>query len=204
MDKEIGMKHLAGHLLCVIDCETTGLIPGHHDIIQICVLPLNNKLKPRKDVMPFYMTMQPRRPENIDWKAMSINKLQLCDIMQRSMDAWKVADLFDEWFERLKLPMYRRIMVLGKNWPFDREFIKDWLGNESFFQFFDGRVRDLQSTTLFLNDRANFAAESSPFSEHKLSAVCTTLNVEYLDKHDALADCVATAEAYRKAIMLSL
>ena len=57
------MIHWNGHQLCAIDTETTGLDPNYNEIIQICILPLDSNIKPRKDVFPFYIEIVPDHPE---------------------------------------------------------------------------------------------------------------------------------------------
>ncbi|MBN2022375.1 MAG: hypothetical protein JW809_06230 [Pirellulales bacterium] len=41
-----GLVHLNGNLLASIDLETTGLQAGHHEPIQIAVVPLNSGIRP--------------------------------------------------------------------------------------------------------------------------------------------------------------
>src|SRR4030042_166775 len=137
-----GLQHLNGNLLCAVDCETTGLIPGKHDIWQICVLPLDADIKPLKTIMPFYVELRVKRPENIDHKAIKIAKVNWLEKQTRALEPFMAADLFDEWFEKLGLPLGKKIVPLGQNWPFDREFILEWLGHETFHQLFFPHYRD--------------------------------------------------------------
>ena len=44
------LVHLNGDLLCAVDCETTGLNCKEHDIIQVCVLPLDSQIQPLKEI----------------------------------------------------------------------------------------------------------------------------------------------------------
>jgi hypothetical protein len=59
---------------------------------------------------------------------MQINKIDLAKVMTSCVDAYKAADLLVEWFEKLRLPAYKRIIPIAQNWPFDRAFIMNWLG----------------------------------------------------------------------------
>lgn len=200
------MLHLNGNLLCAVDVETTGVTPGHHDLVQICVLPLNSELKPFKDILPFYMDMQPKRPENIDPNAMSINKLKYSEILLKAIDPYKAADLFEEWFERIRLPFNKRISPLAQNWPFDRGFIIDWLGQKTFEYIFDGRFRDTMSAALFCNDRSCFANQPAPYPKVNIAYLASQLKIEHqsLRLHDALQDCIVTAEIYRRMMGYSI
>jgi DNA polymerase III epsilon subunit-like protein len=194
------LLNLNGNVLCAIDCETTGDRAGYHDIIQVCILALDNELKPQKGIMPFYTDLIPRRPENCMSEAVTVNRMRLCQVMQHGLDPDRAADLFDEWILKLKLGFHKKISPLASNWPFDRDFIIDWLGREHFSQYFDVRYRDTQCAALYMNDRADFQVEQIPFARVSLRALTNRLNVEHNNKHDALADCLATAECWRKMV----
>lgn len=195
------MRHLNGDLLCVLDTETTGLDPTKHDLVQICVLPLNNLLEPEKSIMPFYMNLKPKSPENADKEAMKINKLNIADLMLHGIDPWKAADLFDEWFQKLNLAFRKKIAILGHNTPFDIGFVKEWLGQESYGQFFSHAIRDTMIAAAFINDRASFAGEMCPFPKVNLQYLCSSLGIVHDQGHDALQDCLKTAEVYRKLML---
>jgi len=195
------MKHLNGNLLCAVDVETTGFLAGYHDVWQIAVLPLDSDIKIIKGVIPFYMDMAVKRPENIDRKAVSLTgRLSFAQRQQRAVDPWTVAEMFDDWFQRLKLPVYKKIVPLASNWPFDRSFIIDWIGNETYQQLFHGQFRDTMVAATFLNDLASFRAEKIPYPHVGLKALCARLGVKNAKPHDALQDCIATAEVYRRLI----
>lgn len=194
------MQHLNGNLLCAVDVETTGLISKKHDIIQLAILPLDSQIKPSSTAPPFYINMQPKHPENIDHAALKINKTELAHLIINGFDPWKAADMLDEWFERLKLPVNKRIVPLGHNWIFDCDFIKEWMGDLSFQHVFDFHYRDSMTAALYLNDRADHHNEKYPFPKVSLQYCCSQLEVKNINAHDALADCVATAEVYRRML----
>ena len=209
------MIHFNGNLLAAIDVETTGFIPGHHDIIQICVLLLDSDIKPDLQVNPFYVNMKPKRPENIEPDAMEVSRISFANIMQTAIDPWDAADLFDDWFvnlrkdmhnRRAKLPENRKLLPLAQNWAFDLNFVKDWLGEKSFFDFFHPWYRDTLAVAQFLNDQ--YAKDPNcvlphkvPFPKSNLGYICSQLNVKNEKAHDALQDCIATAEAYRRMVV---
>jgi DNA polymerase III epsilon subunit-like protein len=199
------MIHLNGNIIAAIDTETTGSKPGFHDIIQIAILPLDNFLNPLKingegkPIMPFYINMRPRFPDHIDPEAMRVHQISN---INTGLDPFRASDLLDNWFDKLKLPEGKRLVPLATNWPFDRPMILDWLGEESFNRLFDVRYRDVMTTTLFLNDRAELHKEPIPFPKNNLRYIASCLKIPYEVKHDALHDCVVTAEAYKRCMRI--
>ena len=194
------LVHLNSNMLCAIDCETTGPIAGHHDLIQVCIFPLDSELKPYKKVTPFYMELQPRRPHLCSPEHEVYSREKVCHAMISGMDADKSADLFDEWYKKLRLPDNKRISPLAHDWVHDCAFVCDWLGQLSFDRYFDARYRDTMTAALFENDRADFLGEPCPYPKVDLTYLASTLKIEFDRRHDPLSDCVTTAEVYRQMI----
>jgi DNA polymerase III epsilon subunit-like protein len=209
------MRHLNDNILCVIDVETTGPKPRHHDIIEICILPLDMRLRPDEKILPFVMNLIPMRKDNIDFEALRIQrkymdkttKDKICWIKNRLVQTTlkgcepsRAADLFVEWWDRLKLNTFKRIMPIAHNWCFDREFIIDWLGYETFEMCFDPRYRDTMTMSLYDNDIAAWHGEDFPYPKNNLAYLCSELGVPRTQAHTAMDDCVATAECYRKMV----
>lgn len=206
------MKHLNGNLIVSIDVETTGFVAGHHDLIQVAALVLDQTLEPDKRVNPFYMDIKPKRPETLDPAALKSNRLDFAKLMQRAMDPYAAADHFDDWFEALKkqtkrhpplLPEGKKLIPLAQNWVFDRGFIIDWLGLQSFDSFFHPWYRDSLPVAQFLNDQYSFRPECMsmdhkvPFPKSNLSYLCSQFKITNEKAHDALQDVIATASVYR-------
>lgn len=199
------MQHLNGHMLCAVDIETTGLDPFYHEIVQICIFPLDSNIQPLKEYSPFYIEMKPDYPERIDKAAMTTNRLEMAQIALRGHDHDKAVDLLDSWIEKLDLPYTKygtrkRLVPLGQNYTFDRAFIMKWLGVAHYDSIFDAHYRDPMIIASYLNDRASFAAETVPFSKTNLAWLASKLNVPHDHAHDALQDCLVTAEVYRKLL----
>jgi DNA polymerase III epsilon subunit-like protein len=190
--------------MCAVDVETTGRLAGHHEIIQVAVQPLDVYLEPLKGIRPFYMTMQPEHPKRIDPDSMRVHNIKVNDLRQTGIDKWKCADLFDEWFQRLDLPFRKSIVPLAHNWAFEAGFLKHWLGLESFNQFFHPHPRDTMILALSYADRAVFHGENPPFGSFGLGALCKHFGIPLIDHHDALADCVATAQLYKALLLVDI
>lgn len=203
------MIHWNGNQMCVIDTETTGLDAGWHEMIQICILALDSNLKPRRDILPFYIEIIPEHPERADPKAMQINRLDFAIIGQRGYDQEKAKDLLAGWIKKLDLPTTKygnrkKIIPLGQNYAFDQGFIKAWLGTELYNEYFHYAYRDTKIVAQYLNDRAAMHAEKVPYSKTSLGWLAKRLDVPHERAHDALSDCQATAEIYRRLLQQGL
>lgn len=194
--------HLNGNMVCAIDTETTGLIPGQHDITEIAVIPLLPDWTRDKSIMPFHVLMQPKRPGNWDPKAGEVTGKTLEQVMQHGMEAWAAVDRFEEWFDKLRLPERKQIIPLGMNYlSFDYPFIVDWLGGYlNYRHYFRSDVRDVMLTALHHNDRAEWRSESVPYSKTNLQWLCTQFGILRERSHTALEDAMATAECYRRLL----
>jgi DNA polymerase III epsilon subunit-like protein len=198
------LVHLNGHLLCAVDIETTGLDPKKHDIIQVCVLPLDSQIRPIVDgsIKPFYTCLQPKHPENIDPQAMYRHGIDISTIMNTGLDPWKAAEMFEEWFNGLGLAERKKIAPLGQCYVFDRGFLIEWLGHLTYEYCFDYHIRDTASCALFMNDKSSFKIDSQPpFPKINLQYLASQLGVKTERLHDAMQDCLTTAAVYRAMLL---
>jgi DNA polymerase III epsilon subunit-like protein len=191
--------HLNGNLMCAIDCETTGLQYNKHDIIQIAIIPVTPGFEPNLDIDYFHCFIKPRRPENIDLESNKVNRGRVVEAINNGMEPDTAEERLREWFAKLNLPFKKGIVPLGSNYAFDRDFIMDWLGGPlSYQEFFRNDYRDTMLTALMLNDMAAWAEDTIPFPKTGLAYLCNLLGVEHPNAHDAVGDCLATIEAYRR------
>lgn len=195
----ISPVHMNQNLFCAIDIETTGLEFTKHEILQLAILPLNADFTPSKHFRPFEIKIKPENLDTAEEQADVVNKGLLRRAMTEGIERWTAADFLNDWFTSLKLPERKKIIPLGCNYSFDRDFILNFLGGPlSYDQYFRSDYRDVQMTALSINDMCDFHAIRIPFPKVKLSYLCSCLLVEHINKHDALGDCVATAEVYRR------
>jgi DNA polymerase III epsilon subunit-like protein len=199
-------KHYNHNLLCAIDTETTGLTPGKHDIIQICVMPVTPDLKPNFDIPFFHLKIQPKRPEVLedeDPRNSKMNRPLISDAIINGMDPWTAVDRFDEWFKELHLPERKQIIPLGCNYTFDKGFLLDWLGGYiNYEHYFRNDFRDVQLAAGYINDCCDWHSEQIPFPKWKLTYLCHCLGIEHSHAHDAVHDCIATIAVYRALMTL--
>lgn len=194
------MSGFHGHMLCAVDIETTGLDPKKHDIVQVSILPMNEEFYINKQILPFNMHLKPVRIENISEEALAVNKLTLAKLTMIGIDPFQAADLLDEWFDRLSLPIGKKILPVGHNYSFDKAFLMEWLGQLSYDRMFHYHYRDTMIVANFINDRAVARYTLQPFNNVKLTTVASSLQIDSSKAHDSLADCQMVAEVYRRLI----
>lgn len=194
-----GLVSMNNHVLATLDIETTGLVCGYHEIIQVCVLPLTCDLDPVPDISPFYLNIRPEFPERATPQAMAVNGLSL-EELESAPSASQAADIFFEWFHALRLPFGKTLIPLTQNAPFDIPRTQLWLGQEGYEHCFARRGRDTMFTALAINDMAAWKCQPIPFPNASLKGLCNKLGVQLDNHHDALGDCIATAKVYRELL----
>jgi DNA polymerase III epsilon subunit-like protein len=197
-----GLLTFNGNLLCAIDTETTGLLSGYHEITQISVVPLDNEFEVSKVYPYFSFYILPKHFDRYSEDAQKKTKITQEFLELNGLDKYRVADLFDDWFESLQLPEGKRILPLAYNFAFDKPFIEHWLGLETYSQFFFGLYRDPMVVVTLLNDLAAWHGRLTPFAEGGLKKVCNRLDIEYSNHHEALSDALACAKVYKKLVQM--
>jgi DNA polymerase III epsilon subunit-like protein len=194
------LPNLNGNILAAVDLETTGRLAGYHEIVQIAIVPIGLDLLPIEGITPFYHTMKPEYKERAEKEAMHVSGLSLEELEAGAPESWQVQDWLHDWFRDLDLPLSRSLVPLAHNWSHEKGFLTDWLGLEGISKFFFSHPRDTMITALFLNDYCAMNGELVPFSHVNLPYLCKVLGVEHENAHDALADCYACAEVYRRLL----
>lgn len=193
--------HFNGNLLCAVDTETSGLSHEKHDILQLTIIPLSIDLRVSQEFPPFDIKIKPFRPENVDPEIHKVNPTLWKEASMYGLDRYDSVTRFEEWFARLNLPERKKIVPLGANYSFDRDFIREWLGGPVNYEFyFRNDYRDIQQAASFLNDQAAWMGERIPFPKLNLSYLCSQLQVTNNNPHDSAQDCLATIECYRKLL----
>jgi len=186
------LNHLHTNIIASIDLETTGTVPGYHEIVQIAVVPLGNNLEPVGT--PFNRLIKPEFPDRADPKALEINGLGV-EALADEPDGDKVSDLLDEWFTGLGCG--GRIIPLAHNYIFEHGFLNAWLGAKQFNRLFHYLPRDGMLLALSLKDKCALAGLPEPFNSVSLTNLCEVYGIVNEKPHDALADAIAEAKLYR-------
>lgn len=192
------------NLMASVDVETTGRVPGHHEIIQIAVQPLDNNFDPLAGVNPFYMNIAPEFPERAEKEATQVHGLNLKELQDTALDKVRVLDLFGEWFQALELPFRKNLVMLAHNHSFEVGFLKAWMGVELYGEYINPLIRDSMGFAIALNDRAYCRGEEPMFKSFSLPALCKQFGVENTQSHNALADAIAEARVYKTLMQLPI
>ena len=192
------MKHLNDNLLCVVTGFVTGPDPKRDDLIQICIAPLTNHYGIHPKIIPFTTNLRQRRfGIDVDYLKQCATKIQ--PLLKTAVDPDRVADLFEIWFNRHVHPK-KKIMVIAYNWNLLGRFYEDWLGYEHFLHYFDYRVRDLVSSSIYLNDRTERQCLSAPIPKHDFGYIANCCDVHYLKSFDAPQQAFVMAEVYKNML----
>ncbi len=71
-------------------------------------------------------------------------------------------------------------------------------GSESYAEIFRDDFRDVQKMALTVNDMCDWHSEAIPFPKVNLAYLAASLGMEQFKAHDAISDCLATGEIYRR------
>jgi len=115
----------------------------------------------------------------------------------RSRNPNEVARLFEEWVKRLGLPYGHKICPLVYDWVTVRPFLESWLDPDVFGDFFDWRVRDLLSATLFVSDRQDSRLLDIQIPKYQKTYIFSQLNAT-MDHSDPGNECLALAKSYKR------
>jgi hypothetical protein len=201
------MEHCNGSQFVAVSIVTTGPNPFIHEIIQLSLLALDAKLKPRKDVIPLCLNLTPWNPERLE--SGKISKEYFVNIMKSSFDKDDAAEMVMRWKEKLGMGFTEfgnpKFMIpLAYDYTEIKPFLIRWIDPVGYAELFDDRHRDVRSTALYLNEQASFHARRVPYSKVLLSWLCKQHKIEAPKRQDSLGSTVCVAELYRQMSLLGL
>lgn len=192
-----GMQHLNANVLCSIEIDRTGPDPIMHELCEICILPLDQMLRPHPQLMLFNMQMIPEQPENIDYNHCRLTKVEMARVKVTGHDNMKVADLLIDWFTRMNMNTRKKIIPIGHNFASKLPVIRDWLGHDTYNDIFATDYRDTLVTAHYLNDRESSRNEVPPFSKQDLRWIAKRFNIPIIEHGGScVTDCKTIAEVY--------
>jgi DNA polymerase III epsilon subunit-like protein len=190
----------------VADLETTGLLPGYHGIVQVCIVVLD---KDFEVIDTFETDINP--PDNyvVDPEALKFNGMTMEQIklgISYPEAASQILSFLGKHFD--ESPTW-----IGQFFPFDFAGLLDMMiktnNNEGFLKFFSNKFLDTKVIAGFLNLRAQKKQKPLPFptslSLSNKGGLKDTLEISQIDfpAHTALGDVMATKEVLKKLIALS-
>lgn len=184
-------------MIVAMDIETTGLEAGHHDVIEIAMVPLGWDLKPDQNYQPFQSIVKPLYPDRADPKALKINKIDFVRLQAEAPTRETVTVAMEDWIQKLNTP-YGNIEPLAHNWMFERSFMIEFLGFNTFNHLFHYHFRDSMVAAQFINDRAILKGFNKPYQSVSLQRLASQLQIPVSRGHRALEDAVLCAEVYRQ------
>ena len=194
------MVHQNSSILGSIAIETNGPNPLEHDIIEVCVLILDSDFKPNRKYLPFNLRMIPPNPGNADYKNMRMNKVEYYKLLQNSLEHDRIADLFEEWYNRLGLRLNKGIMPVVYDWQNIYPFLQKWLGFEHTKFYFHPQVRDLHCATVYENDKSAYHVDQTPFPKVDLQYITSVLRIERKRPHNPMQDCIVVPKCFRRVM----
>ena len=192
--------NLNNNILAAVDVETTGTEFGWHEIIQIAVVPLDRHCKPDDSLGFFYRNVAPTYPDRQGKEAKAKHGLNAHEFAELYPSQQDSAGLLDDWFMGLGLPFGKRLVPLAHNYGFERGMLALWLGQSLFDNIFQSHARDTMALGTMINDVYTWRGDKPPFHTLSLTSMCKRCGIVLDNAHDALADCIATAELYRTLI----
>lgn len=169
--------------LVFVDCETTGLDPARHELIEVAVL----RVHPQTLVVEAEVALKvrPERIEDADPEALRINGY--------SEEAWADAISLDEAMAQLA-PVLEGAMLAGHNVAFDRGFL------DAAWRRVGRRPENIDHHLLDTATLAWPLLSSGTLDSVSLTPVCKHLGIERGEEHWALDDARASLEVSRRLL----
>ena len=169
----------------VIDTETTGLVAGVNEIIQLAVVIVDDDFK---FVDKFVSKIRPMHEANITQEAMKVNRIKN---LHEAPTPLQVRNAFYQWHEEVHDGLV--IEPIGHNYSFDKDFLKLFFG-DMYDERFYYKFRDTFVLAQALIDRGSLEVDST-----SLGSLCDHFEIP-IKAHDALGDVLGTIQLYRKLL----
>jgi hypothetical protein len=184
-------------MICAVDIRVGGSDPLVSDLLEICILPLNHSYKPHEEFPPFNVSMRPSFL--VDLKVARLNKDRFREQFEQSLlDQIKGVELFEYWWNMIRIKEQKKIIVLTWDWPVVKPWLQNWLGDHNFEYNFHETYRDLVPLMNFLNDREDYYGNPVKFVIPTFENVAKRSGHTLIDRNSLVANCVAMSHMYRK------
>ena len=194
-------------LFACIDTETSGLIAGYHNLLEVAVVPADKNFKPFLE--PFNVFIKPEN-NNISPEAIKVNGVDLDELNKTGMTVSESRQAWYDWYNKNVIENgYDIILPIGHNYAqFDYSFILHWLNgknleishDKSIEKFISRRCRDTMILAIAYNDIAEKLKLELPFPDVSQQTICKIFNIPQPNAHSAIADCYTTLKIWKTLI----
>lgn len=196
-----GMAHLNSNVLAAVTVDLTGLDPVKHELLEVCVLPLDQMLEPHPELIMFDMKMKPENPEEIDWGQCRMARKDVARTIITGVDRYKAADMFMDWFDRMHLNNRKKIIPLGHNYAKTQRVLIQWLGWDVYSEIFADDYRDVLIAAHFINDRDCVRAELPTFAKQNLRWLANYYHIPIvMHGGTCAADAMTIGQVYKRML----
>ena len=174
-----------------IDVETSGI-----DWNKNCILQLSALVEiERKVVEEYNAFMKPFKGDTISKEALNVTGITV-DQLKTFRNPVEVLSEFKQMMEKYVNPYDKmdKFILGGKNFNFDRNFIKRWFEkceDEYFWSWFHFPYLDIEQELA----RVMLFETDLVLPNYQLKTVCELLDIQ-LDAHNSLSDIKATREIF--------
>lgn len=186
-----------------LDVETTGLNPDLHEITQIGAVLLQDDFTVDETVEPFTMLVKPVNLGTIETAALTKSHLSLELLLAHGIDHETAVRFWHEWLYKITQIRGGKIIPVGFNIMFDRDFLINFMGRNAYEACFHPHIRDVMQMFIYVHDRLCTAEYKPGFTSFGLKKCCEVLDVINLRPHDALHDCIATAACANRLLRIA-
>lgn len=200
--------HFNENLPCSLAVRLSHPSEAIGDICEIAIIPLTTGLLEDKSREVFNCYMKPLLgPEDLPDRftqdirhsdCQLVTKTQLETIQCTAISQQLGWEFFMAWFDKLNLKQDKRILPIAANFHHGiYPFLKKWVGEEIYQDYFSYLARDLKTFALALMDGQLMSGRHFTLPFHDLGNLASKLRLPYRDSKTALADAYTTLEVYR-------
>lgn len=173
--------------LVALDLETTGLVPGHHEIIEISAVALDDMARPIPDKQ-FFRRLMPKHLDRAGEGVMGVYNHWDQEVWNKeAVGQGQGMQEFNDWL----LSQGSRMMPLGHNVGFDTSFLDTW-GTVYGVQFHkDYHKIDTVVVMRMLVELGRLSVRGM-----KLDSYAKLVGLENPQSHNSLADTYIAAWCY--------